>query len=540
LYWSFRRDAEAEQSVRHGVETLEGLLKSVGNGPGTGLYRTDLAHGYTELAHTLGKEGLDRPAEAEDADRQAVAVWDTLAAAFPAVPAYRHRLARSLTGLGNHASDRGRLEEAVAAYRRAITTLEKLAAEYPGEPGYRASLSDALGHMGSQYSRAGRTAEAEAALREAIRLQPGYLEAYNNLGHTFVKQGKLAEAEAAYRKAIELRPGFAPAYNNLGHVLKDQGKAAEAVACYRKAIELKPDYALAYFNLGLTLDKQGKPSEAEAAYRKAIELQPDSAETHYALGLVLAAQGKLGVAEAAYRQAIELKPDYAEAHCNLAGVLRRQGRFTEALAAVRRGHELGSQQPGWRYPSAQWVRQAERDAALEPKLTQVLMGKAQPADAAERLELARLCRVYKQLYVAAARLSSEAFAEEPARADDLTSSYRYNAACAAALAAAGQGRDVKTLGAEDRTRLRRQALAWLRADLTAWGQQLDRDPDQARPHVVKAMQHWQGDTDFTGVRGPEALGGLPSAERPEWQKLWEDVAALQQRAAGPPHHAGRP
>ena len=27
------------------------------------------------------------------------------------------------------------------------------------------------------------------------------------------------------------------------------------------------------------------------------------------------------------------------------------------------------------------------------------------------------------------------------------------------------------------------------------------------------------------VRGPEALARLPAAERPEWQQLWDDVAA---------------
>jgi hypothetical protein len=37
---------------------------------------------------------------------------------------------------------------------------------------------------------------------------------------------------------------------------------------------------------------------------------------------------------------------------------------------------------------------------------------------------------------------------------------------------------------------------------------------------------------LAGVRGPEALARLPEAERPEWQKLWEEVAALQKRAAG--------
>jgi hypothetical protein len=35
------------------------------------------------------------------------------------------------------------------------------------------------------------------------------------------------------------------------------------------------------------------------------------------------------------------------------------------------------------------------------------------------------------------------------------------------------------------------------------------------------------------VRGAAALGKLPAAERPGWQQLWEEVVALNHRAAGP-------
>jgi hypothetical protein len=44
------------------------------------------------------------------------------------------------------------------------------------------------------------------------------------------------------------------------------------------------------------------------------------------------------------------------------------------------------------------------------------------------------------------------------------------------------------------------------------------------------MQHWLEDPAFAGVREPEALARLPAAERPEWQKLWADVADTLARA----------
>jgi hypothetical protein len=45
------------------------------------------------------------------------------------------------------------------------------------------------------------------------------------------------------------------------------------------------------------------------------------------------------------------------------------------------------------------------------------------------------------------------------------------------------------------------------------------------------LQHWLSDSYFAGMRGPEALGRLPPAERPDWQRLWQEVDELRQRAA---------
>jgi hypothetical protein len=46
------------------------------------------------------------------------------------------------------------------------------------------------------------------------------------------------------------------------------------------------------------------------------------------------------------------------------------------------------------------------------------------------------------------------------------------------------------------------------------------------------MQTWLEDPGFAGVRGPEALGRLPAAERQAWQRLWADVADTLARADG--------
>ncbi len=60
---------------------------------------------------------------------------------------------------------------------------------------------------------------------------------------------------------------------------------------------------------------------------------------------------------------------------------------------------------------------------------------------------------------------------------------RFAVAVAAALAGCGKGEDAAKLDDKERTRLRQQALTWLRADLEAWGKLLESQPDKGRAGV---------------------------------------------------------
>jgi hypothetical protein len=161
---------------------------------------------------------------------------------------------------------------------------------------------------------------------------------------------------------------------------------------------------------------------------------------------------------------------------------------------------------------------------LDGKLPAILRGEAKPADATERIALANLCLLKK--LPGAARFFEEAFDTQPALADDVRTGNRYNAACAAALAACGQGQDNPPLNEESRARWRKQALAWLRADLTVWTKQLTSGKPEAQAAVRKTLEHWRHDPDLAGLREEAALAKLPEAGREPCRQLWADVQAL--------------
>jgi tetratricopeptide (TPR) repeat protein len=410
----------------------------------------------------------------------------------------------------------GRVDQAIAAYRKALEL----------KPDYVAAHTC----LGNALDQHGDHSQAIAAYRKAIELKPDDAEAHYSLGTNLHTQGLLDDAHAELREAIRLNPKHAKALVNLGLVLRERGRRDEGIAHYRRAIEADPDLVEAHYNLACSLlTDHGNLDEAIAEFRKVIKLEPDDAGVHCNLGTALNRRGQVEEAIWHWRKAIELREDSAEAHCSLGQALRKAGQFTEALNHLKRGHELGSRDPHWPHPTAQWVRECETLVQLDTKLPRVLKGELQVADPRERISLAELCHL-KRYFDLAARFYEEALAQEFPLGDDLKSVVRYNAACAAALAGIGEGQDASSLKEEQRAHRRRQARDWLQAELKQHARSLEEAAPMARAATAKTLQHWLGDRDLRGLRDDVYLAKLPPEERETCVKLWNEVRQLLERA----------
>jgi tetratricopeptide (TPR) repeat protein len=388
-----------------------------------------------------------------------------------------------------------------------------------------------LRHLGGLLGKGGAPGAEVRLLRAAQRRHPGDYYANQELSATLGNDpATAAEAVGFARAARALRPQNPRAHINLVVDLVEAGQLDEAVAEGREGIRLHPDHAGAHLVLGIALQNAGASEEALAQIREAAKLAGDDAYIHLALGNTLKGIDRLDEALDELRRAIQLDPANPSTHCTLGHVLLLKGEFRLAAEAYRRGDELGAGSLTWRHPSAQWVRNAEQFAQADERLPAALQGKYQPKNTAERMGFAQICVRFRGLYANAARFFEEAFAEQPALAADLQMQHRYNAACAAALAGCGQGKDADGLDEKALSSLRRQALDWLRADLSAWSKVGERDPDRSLPAIARTMRHWLEDADFAGVRGENALSRLPDVERQPWRQLWADVADLRDRA----------
>jgi hypothetical protein len=83
-------------------------------------------------------------------------------------------------------------------------------------------------------------------------------------------------------------------------------------------------------------------------------------------------------------------------------------------------------------------------------------------------------------------------------------------------------KDAAGLDEAGRVRLRKQALAWLEAELALW----KKTAAKSEGKVAPVLRAWLEDDDLAGVRGRPVLEKLPEEERRAWQELWAGVREL--------------
>ena len=114
--------------------------------------------------------------------------------------------------------------------------------------------------------------EAINQYQQALRVNPDYMEAYNNLGNALFHEGRIEDAIPQYQKALQINPAVAAVHNNFGGVLLQQGSLDEAITQFREALHIEPDLMEARFNLGKALLQKGRAEEAVPHFQRANEI----------------------------------------------------------------------------------------------------------------------------------------------------------------------------------------------------------------------------------------------------------------------------
>ncbi len=429
-----------------------------------------------------------------------------------------------------------------------------------------------LGHCWDQ----DRPQEAVGYFRAAVAIRPSSDQAYSMLGKALRASGDLDGAVAAFRQATALNTS-SDVGRDLAMLLVPTGNLEEARICWGKYLDSNPPiddawygYAPLCLYLGnesayqlartALLDhyKNTNPNwiAAERAGLACLLLPASDQELPRIISLVdraLADGPKPPQSDFAYLQylsgmakyrqgraqdAIPLLQEAALALSNRAGP-----KLALAMAQYQSGYAGDARRTladvllafDWKAPQNEpapmWVSHVIRREAQQvvlPKLDDFLRGIYQPQDRDELDALLGASR-FADCPLVVAEIYADAFFAAPNLVEDLRLDHRYHAACSAARASNGQGKDTAELSETDQARLRSQARAWLREALTVFEKALDSDPSNSREKLRRQLARWQADSDLASLRNFSELQTLSEEERTSCLELWAEVAAMLKR-----------
>jgi serine/threonine-protein kinase len=437
----------------------------------------------------------------------------------------------------------------------------------------------ARGHtnLGNILRDAGQVDDAMACYRKALEADPDYAWAHFDLANTLREAGRRDEALDHYRRFVTLDPTNTHVANIVRADLVWRGQGEAVRLEWKKTLEADPPGHDAWFGYAELCLFLGDKAEYRCARQDLLRRFGDSSDpyvaerTARAILLMPASKDELQVAAALAQRAVAAKattPEWIYPYFLFAqGLVEyRQGRFDstisimtaeaaavmgpaprlvvamaehgqgqreqarETLAAAISSFDWSAAEVGSRDHWIWHVLRREAESLIFPRITAFLEGKYWPQDNTERLAFLGVCR-FKNLNVALAKLYTEAFAADPKLADDYHLGHRSSAARAAALAGCGAAQDGGARNQAERAAWRRQARAWLHADLAAWTKMMDSDSAPDRDLAKKTLTRWQVDPDLGGIRERGALERLSKDEREACLALWRQVTAVLKRSS---------
>ena len=409
--------------------------------------------------------------------------------------------------------------------------------------------------LGQEFFNLGQWDVAIHHYKRSIQIDPNQESAWGFLGLALINKGRMDEAGDCLHQSVALNTKTADIITWLRTIRFRQGRREEARVAWRRFIDghakVHNDW-YGYAELCLFLgdvaeyqrgcrelltrfESSNDPLICERIGRTCLLLPETPEQTKRAAALIdraLAADKSQYAAQATpyflfakglaeYRRN-NLRSSIAILEGEASRVLGPAPRIVRAMALYRRGdHEEGRHalasaiiDQDWRatFPAERerWmyhVLRREAEAMMFSNLPAFLAGTYQPADQCERLAFVGAGE-FNGLTRASAQLYADAFATEPSLANDPERGRRYRAACMAASAGCGRGKDASNLNDEERARLRDQAHQWLRAEVAAWGKKIDADP-AAKQSAENALKQWLTDPDLAELREPDLLDKLP-------------------------------
>jgi len=386
---------------RHNAEEAERELKRA----------AELAPDNPDPLIYLGElyAGQNRPAEAEAAMRQAIALTTDPSRGGYQVHRAHYVLGRVLIQSGRR--EEGAKELKISAELRERTHPD---VERSGKPQDDPPLSAKENQVRPD------TLEQSPADKQKVeayldQLKPGIADAYNNLGVAAAGQKDFTGALEYFRKAAKWEPSLPTLDRNLGMAAFYAGQYAEAITPLYHQLEQHPEdtraraaLGLSYFEVekysavletlqlmktevdtdpglalayAVSLAKTKKYEEAMTRMKSLEQANPDSAGVHVAIGEAYADQKLYGTAIEEYRKALAIDPTQARTHFLLGLSLMHEATQADAAEEFRAAVTLDPKDATAKYHLAYALIQMQKKDEGQALLREVVAQNPAYADA---------------------------------------------------------------------------------------------------------------------------------------------------------------
>jgi tetratricopeptide (TPR) repeat protein len=313
---------EREKFFREALNVYEKLAADF---PDTPKYRRWVAHAHVHLANTLA--GLKQPQKSEESYRKALAIFAALPADLVIEHFAREDLKQDIDNLANLLKVSGRHQEAEKVYRRAIAVYERGLADSPSDRGVSWELTQTTEHVTKLLRSAGKVQEAESLAREVLEF----------------REKMVAKMVAQNSTDSASRLGLVEQLMRVSGLLRSLSRVKEAEAASRRAVELSQKLAREFpaeqdhrwllnqslGELGQVLSADNRLEEAEKVYGRCVEIIEELADevpnqgyianvlwNNCSLGWIRMTLGRYQDAEKAYRRIVATYKRLDSAHAN--------------------------------------------------------------------------------------------------------------------------------------------------------------------------------------------------------------------------------
>ena len=386
-----RRPQDAIRSARRAVELYEQLVRK---NPDNRDYRSRYATTCTELGRSLERFAQsDRFAMADQAFRQALCAWSTLAGASHKTAQEFSEQARSLESYGGFLRRNYRFSEAEEVLREAFGLYDRALAEpQSGSVLLHIYIAETNRELGGLLAQTGRFREAERCYGNVIATYETQIDQYptlrgfsfplamclRDLSDVLLALQRASEAKAALRRSIELSKRMAEklsgegmrgieigtAYYRLGCLHHHTSRAREATAAFEKAQQALEDYVHAFPDLASAPrrlvaflatcpdDAFRDPGRAVELASRSVELSPENGRWWHLLGVAQYCASQ-------YHDAVESLSRSME--------LRAGGDSFDRLFLAMASWQLGKKQKAreWYAQAAEYIDQRGRRVTLD-------------------------------------------------------------------------------------------------------------------------------------------------------------------------------